>query len=225
MNGFGDLAYATASIYRTGVGVLCAADDANCYQLASPSCTFSNCSGVSCALTCSADVQYFADPTDIGTFSADTWKARVSVFDNAALTSSSTSAGVELLTLRAISVTPLINYGTLSVGSDTGSNDATSTVTNSGNSSNDLELSGTDLTAGGSTIAVTNQKYASTTFTYSSCAYCAALSTSPTSYEADLPKPTSTASVSDDLFWGLFVPVGTGGVPHQGENIFMAISD
>lgn len=227
-NGYTDLEYATATIYRSGLGPLCSADDNNCYQIASTSCLFSGCSGNTCDLSCSADIYFFAEPTDIGTYSAQDWRADLLVSDFAGGDDTQSTIGVELLTLQAILSSSSIGYGSLSVNADTGSFNPTTTISNIGNASIDLTLEGTDLTDGGSSvIPVSEQKYATTTFTYSSCTECSILSatTSP-AYEVDLNKPTTTTPVtSDQIFWGIEIPFGAAATAHEGVNTFMSTSD
>jgi len=228
LNGFEDILYATSTIYRSGVGEACSADDNNCYRLNSLDCPLQNCSGNSCDIICSADIQFFADPTDQGsTYAGEDWKASVYVVDSTANVGTSTSLGVDINTMRAVSITTgEISYGTLAVNSDTGSANATSTVRNTGNVAIDMDLEGTDMSAPGSTIPVGNQMYATSSFAYSSCAICTALSGSASPYKVDLPKPTAAGTpVTDDIFWGLYVPLNTGGQTHVGQNLFTPIGD
>ncbi|KKK99676.1 hypothetical protein LCGC14_2630350, partial [marine sediment metagenome] len=222
-NGADDIISATSTIYRSGVGAGCTADDENCYKIAS--CTFS---GATSTVTCTANIQFFADPTDASStaYSAQDWQAEITVTDSASATgASSTLSGVELNTLWAIDITATINYGAVSPTADTGSTNQSVTVTNTGNAAIDIEASGTDITLGGSTIGVANQKYATSTFTYSSCTICTALSSTPAAYEVDLLKPTSATPVTDLIYWGLAVPNGTAQGVHSGTNTFTAIGD
>jgi hypothetical protein len=231
-NGYQDIIQATSSIYRSGVGAQCTADDNSCYQIASTSCTFLDCAGNSCTLSCSADIYFFADPTDAGsTFAADTWLSRVQVEDSSGAVDVVTAAAVELLTLFGLSVDTDIAYDDggelgIAVGTDTGAVNATTTVSNTGNKNIDIQLSGTNLTGGASSIPVGEQKYATSTFAYSSCSICQFLTGSATSFEVDLPKPTSTSTpIVDDVYWGINIPLGTGNVLHEGTNTFIATSD
>ncbi len=228
LNGFEDLLYATGTIYRSALGANCGADLNNCYQLSSLSCPLENCDGTSCDVTCTADIQYFAEPTDPGApHEAQSWLAKVFVVDLTGNEASSTAPGVDMLTMRAVSVTTGgIGYGSLQVNSDTGSYNATSTLRNTGNTGVDIDIEGADLTAGASTIPAANQKFATSTFTYSACAICTALSGTVSDYELDLPKPTSTSTpVTDDLYWGIYVPSNAAGLTHNGQNTFYPISD
>jgi hypothetical protein len=99
-------------------------------------------------------------------------------------------------------------------------------VRNTGNANIDVELSGTDMTGGISSIDVGEQKYATSTFVYGACSICEFLTGSDEPFELDLSKPTSTSTpITDDIYWGLNVPVGTGAVTHTGLNTFTAVSD
>ncbi|MFZ2555675.1 MAG: hypothetical protein WAX57_02455, partial [Minisyncoccia bacterium] len=225
-NGYADIISATSSIYRSGVGPSCSAEDNNCYPDTTTSCAFSNCSGNSCTLTCSAEVQYIAEPTDAGSvYEGENWLARVQVEDTLGLMDVQT-AGVDMLTLHALSVTPSLDFGSLYVGEDTGTVNATSTIVNTGNSNIDIQVAGTDLTGGASSIAVGEQKFATSTFAYGGCAICQYLTGSATDFEVDLPKPTATTSeISDDVYWGINIPSGTGATTFTGTNTFWAVSD
>lgn len=229
-NGWIDIAGATTTVYRngpTGVGESCTPDNNNCYRASAPACSLINCAGDSCEVMCSFDIYYHADPTDTGSFfDADAWTALLEVSDYSNSAASGTSPSVDLLTLRAISVDSSINYGTLEVNADTGAYNATTTVANIGNDSLDVLIEGTDLTDGGSSIIPVNeQKFATSTFTYTACTFCSLLSTTPASYELNLSKPSSVTPVVDEVFWGIAVPFGVAGTAHQGVNVFYATGD
>jgi hypothetical protein len=148
------------------------------------------------------------------------------VVDSTGNVATTTSPGVDLLTLWGLSVTTGgINYGLVELDQDTGGFNATSTLRNTGNDNVDVNLEGTDLTNGSSTIPVGNQKYATSTFTYASCVICAALSGTASTLEVDLIKPTSTTPIVDDLYWGIYVPTGVAGTTHYGQNTFYATGD
>jgi hypothetical protein len=227
-NGYTDILEATSTIYRSGIGAMCAHDENNCYQIASTSCSLSGCSGNTCSLHCIAEIQYFADATDVGSsYSSENWLSRIQVVDTSGeYDVDTTLSGVELMTLFGLSVDSSINYGSLEVGQNTGAVNATTTVNNTGNSNIDIQLAGTDLTSGQTTIPVGSQKFSTTTFAYGSCAICDLLTGSATNVEVDLPKPTSTSTPSvDDVYWGIEVPTNTATILHQGTNTFIATSD
>ncbi|HEU4677779.1 MAG TPA: DUF2341 domain-containing protein [Candidatus Paceibacterota bacterium] len=227
LNGYTDLEFATTTIFRSGVGESCTPDNNNCYVASGPQCTFTNCSGTSCDVECSADIYFHADPTDVGTFAGETWRAMLAIEDGSGLVATATAPSVDLLTLRAISVDDSIDYGVLAVNSDTGSYNASTTVENIGNDAIDVDVEGTDLTDGGSSaIPVYEQKFATSTFTYSSCVFCSQLSTTTSHVELNLSKPTSTApAITDHVFWGIAIPFGVAGTPHSGVNTFYAVGD
>lgn len=227
LNGYADLAAATTTIFRSGVGESCTADNNNCYIAAPAQCTYSNCAGASCTISCSVDMYYHSDPTDIGTYAGETWRALLSISDVGGSVATATAPSIDLLTLRALSVEDEINYGALAPNSNTGSYNATTTIQNIGNDSIDISVEGTDLTDGGaSAIPVSGQRFATSTFTYSSCVVCGTLAQTATDFSVNLSKPASTTPpITDDLFWGLAIPFGVAGTAHHGTNIFYAIGD
>jgi len=220
----GDLLYASTTIYRSGVGPDCTPNDNNCYKLiCTPSCGLNECE-----YTCTANIQYFADPTDFGTYSGETWDAEFFVRDVSGNFATATAYNVELWSMNAVAVASGdINYGTLELRADTGLDSKESELQNTGNTDVDVQVEGTDLTGGVSTIQVDNQLYATSSFEYSTstCLICSALTGSASAVELDLPKPTSTTPVLDSLYWGIYIPVGTEAVPHYGQNTFIAVSD
>src|SRR5262249_50395576 len=138
-----------------------------------------------------------------------------------------TSAGVDVDSLRGLAIysNPL-DFGSLQNGQDTGTTDATSTITNTGNVPIDVQVSGTDLSpAAGNVIPVNQQKYATTTFAYSSCAICGTLSGSAANVNISLTNAVSTTSSSTkDIYFGLNVPTGVPATSFSGVNTFTAVA-
>lgn len=227
LNGWADILYATSTYFRSGVGTSCSANDNNCYRLTSLDCPLNGCVANSCTIECTADIQFFAEPTDPSSdYAGEDWKAELFVVDSTGNVATTTSDGVELMTLLGIALTASnINYGLVQLDTDTGSINATSTLRNTGNDAIDIGLFGTDLTNGSSSIPVGNQKFATSSFTYAGCAICSALSGTASTLEVDLAKPTSTTPVIDDLYWGIYVPLGVAGTTHYGQNTFYATGD
>ena len=230
LNGYTDLSISTSTTFRSGVTETCVEDQNNCYRTATPQCSYSTCAGNSCTLSCTFDVYYFAEATDMAPYSGETWRSFVEVSDQSGATTSAFAPSVDLLTINAINVdesTNNINYGSLAPQTDTGAYNATTTVENIGNGSIDVSIDGTDLSDGGaSTIPVSEQKFASTTFNYSACGFCSTLATTTTAIEVDLFKPVSTSTpVVADVYWGIQIPFGTAAAPHQGTNTFYAVTD
>ncbi|MEL6802523.1 MAG: hypothetical protein AAFO91_01920, partial [Bacteroidota bacterium] len=229
LNGYIDLLAATTTIYRSGAGAACSADPNNCYiSEDAPQCTFINCAGNDCTLSCYADIFYHAEPTDPGSiYEGEEWLAYAEVRDIAGGLDFGSALGVELMTLRAMDVDNTINYGTLDVNEDTGSTNADSTIFNLGNEAIDVRVAGTDMTDGSASIIEASQQiYATSTFTYSTCTSCQSLSVTGADFEIDLPKPTTTSPfVEDEIYWGIAIPFGIASNPHSGENSFTAIGD
>ena len=231
LNGYLDLVNASSTYYRSSVsgGRNCAADGNNCYQIATTSCGFSSCGGNSCVISCSTPLYYFADPTDVGsTYAADIWNAIVDVWDTSNSHSNST-ANQDVYTLSAITTTSTIPYGSITVGADSGSRNATTSVGNTGNNilNTRLYANGPGLIAGSNVITPDKQKFATTTFTYGGCALCQALtnsSTTPT-YGLGVPKSTTTIySVFKDIYWGISIPTGTAATTFMGSTTFEAVA-
>jgi hypothetical protein len=231
LNGVGDIIAATSTMYRSGVsgGAACTANNNDCYiSGGAPQCTFTNCAGFSCTVSCQADFYYHADATDS---SGENWLASIEVVDgNGVIDIGTVPTGVEVMTLHALDVTSTISYGSLAVSSTTvtGTNPAT-TIENLGNRPIDIDVEGTDLTDGGSSIIPAyEQRFATSTFNYLGCGVaCRTLSsTSLTTLEVDLAKPTSFASpVTDAVYWGIEIPFGVASNPHSGTNTFYARGD
>ena len=224
-NGVGDLASATTTFYTTSAGALCTPNDNNCY-VATSSCSFTACSGTSCSLQCTAPFAFHANPTD-DVSDPDEWFAFMEVSDTAGGVDLEGSIGVELFTIRALDVQNDIAYGSVDINDDTGAFNPMVSLVNIGNEPIDVTIGGSDMTDGAaSVIPASQQLFATSTFTYTSCIGCQALSVIGTDVEVDLPKPTaSTPAVADEIYWGIEVPFGTNSAAHTGLNTFTAISD
>jgi hypothetical protein len=174
---------------------------------------------------CYADFFYHADPTDDN---GTDWFAFFEVEDSSEGYDFYTSGGIDVGTLFALDVTENINYGSLAVGaSTTVATNASSTIENLGNAAIDIDVEGTDLSDGlSSTIPVSSQKVATSTFNYSACVSCLTLSASTSLLELDLGKPvTASPYLSDNVYWGIAVPFGISSSAHTGTNVFYAVDD
>ncbi len=230
LNGFADLVYATSTMYRGGVGAACTENNNNCYiSSTADSCSFIDCVGNSCTIECASDFYFHADPTDTGSiYDGQEWFAFIEVEDASSGFDSGTSNGRELNTLRAIDAGGMIDYGDLTVNADTGATNASTSIMNEGNVEINIEVSGSDLSDGlSSVIPSDEQKFSTSTFTYSTCgALCVELSsTTPAELDVELSKPTTNSPpVEDYVFWGIFIPFGVNSVAHQGVNVFTPVS-
>ena len=231
-NGYTDMVSATSTIYRNGVGPDCTPDNNNCYKA---TCSFQNCSGNSCDVSCRSDIYYFADPTDPGSqyYGQQGWRARMSVVDSTNLrdTQTTLASSTDLLTLRALEVTsgalnysnPTLNGGTgLYPGQDTGGFNATTTTKNTGNTNIDVQVGAE--TGGLNTIPVGTQKFATTTFVYSSCSICTSLTGASNRAGVNIAKPTSTTTPqTTSISFGISIPNGTTAGTLTGVNDFSAV--
>ncbi|MEK7462460.1 MAG: DUF2341 domain-containing protein [Patescibacteria group bacterium] len=226
LNGAADIAYGTSTIYRIGAtgGASCTPNDNDCYV---SQCIFTNCAGNSCDIECQADIYFHADPTDDGAYMGEEWLAFIEVEDSNGGYAFDDSIGVALNSLRAIDVESAITYGAVEATYDTGATNASTTIENLGNTEINIEVEGSDMTDGtGSTIPAAEQKFATSTFTYSACTSCYALSsTTPYELDVELVKPTSYSPIlTDDVYWGVEVPFGTNSTAHSGINVFTPVS-
>jgi hypothetical protein len=234
LNGYADILAATSTFFRSGPGMsaACAASDSNCYRIATSSCLLTGCAGNSCLLTCSANIQYFADPTDSPNLYGGTtqhWYAAMSMVDSTNLYATSTSGLVDVRTLFGLTINVgAISFGSLQNNQDTGSTNATTTVANTGNTPIDIQIAGTALSNSSGSIATSSQKYATSTFQYASCSLCGVLSGAATNVGVNITQATSTATTTQNqknVYWGITIPNGTPATAaaYQGVNTFTAV--
>lgn len=212
-DGWVDISSITGKIYRSGVGSGCTTDTDNCYE--DTSCATSSCSGNTCDYSCDFNVQFYAEPTDEDP--AQNWLAWVKVIDSQNASDTATSTGVELNTLISLDVSATISYDSVNAGA-TSTGDHIATVTNTGNTTIDVKISGTAMSCGvRGSIPVGNQEYATASFVYG---VGTDLTGAPTDWNLDLPKPdSSNPTVTDDTYWQVSVPSGTEGTC-SGTNTF-----
>jgi hypothetical protein len=229
-NGCSTISGVTADFYRSavtagGCDTVGEANNNNCYPRNTCTVVAGTCTGgadTSANYVCNTSLQFYADPTDSGTYSAQNWVATITAGDGSATTTDST-ATQELNTLLSLNVTSSISYGTLAANSNTGSINSTTTVTNTGNKDMDPEISGTDLTSGSDYILATYQQYAVNPFAYG--AGTALSSTTPASLNITLPQGTSgTVPITDTVSWGISVPAGAVPGAYTGTNTFTAVT-
>lgn len=196
-------------------------DENHYYQdVGDTECVPSGGSGISETYTCTFPVVHYAEPTDASSpFPSDNWTCDM-IPSDAGGVGTTGSDTAEMNTLLAIDVTSTIDYGTLSPNTDTGGTNQVITITNTGNRQADPQLSGTDMSKGGDTIAVNQQKYAELPFTYSSGG--TSLSSTPTTLDIDLYKQSTTTVITDTVYWGLGVPNGTAQGSYTGTNTITA---
>ena len=227
----GEIASVLGYVYRSGItyGGCDTSGEANannCYPEVSCTVVGGSCTGptdASADYTCTANLQYYADPTDDNTqFPTQYWMSSIKATDNNSSTSTSeVSVGVKLNSLIAFNITTEVNYGSLSVGQSNDPLDRTTVITPTGNVGIDHEVYGpanmcTDFPiCSGNTIAISYQKYS----LLSSTPYASASSLSTTSTEIDthVPKVTTGTPTTRSIWWGMLVPNGTSPGTYDGE--------
>jgi hypothetical protein len=216
-DGYSDITNVTAKFYRSGVGQGSSDNNSNHYTLSGLS---SYCSGSGTSGTCTFNfsVYYYADPTDTGAYASENWVCQVTPSNSVGAGLAATSA-IKMNTLKYITVSPTIDYGSLVPGQNT-STPATATVTNGGNVAAGFKVYGNNLTCSiRSSISADNQQYGLSSFAYGDGT---ALSGSATDTGANIDKPVqATPSPAQDTYWQIYVPGGTQGIC-SGSTSFIA---
>jgi len=212
----------------------------NCYGEDQFNCVADGaCSGNTQNYNCyaSSSMQFFADPTAGGTsYADDQWVVTAIASDSAwqDITSSSfddvgdTIVEVNELTALEVTFGSPISYGEVIVGQDTGSTNKTTTVRNTGNRGIDVNLSGTNLAGAlcGGTITMDNQEYKNTTpFSWGSGTDLTDLDVRYMNGSVSWAKPTSVTPITNNIYWGIGVPLGMAPGTCSGTNYFTAEKD
>ncbi len=214
-NGCSTITVATSSFYRSDVS--CALTNyTGCYYNMACSVTSTNtCTGgtdTSADYVCTTTLAYYADATAAGsTQAANTWSTAVHISDGTDIDDDSTATQVEINITTALDVTPATmeyNGGVaMSAGTDSGTINSTSTITNTGNEKMKVTVGGSNLLSGGNNIPVANQKYATSSFDYGTGDV--ALSVTPAQVGLIWQHATSTSGpVTDDVYYGINIPNG-----------------
>ncbi|MCX6737535.1 MAG: hypothetical protein NTX26_02270, partial [Candidatus Parcubacteria bacterium] len=209
----------------------------NCYPDASafwdPSCTQTGtCGGAgdnTIEWECTFPLRYHADPTDVGTYSAENWVADVTATDdNSAGTGSitATTGANELDQFADYTLnTATIAYGNMDPGADSAEKSVIMSAT--GNVGLDENLSGTLLTSGSDTIAIDRQHYNVTPgggLGWSGSG-AVALTDTPVKAELNIAKTTITASPEDETtYWILRVPDPQATGSYTGTNTITGVT-
>jgi len=223
-NGYADIVSATSVLFLNNTTTGCFSGDSDpnwCYYISS--CATSSCEGLTCVLTCSADVWFIAEPSDASSSYADyAWQMDITVLDSGSNATTATTSQ-ELNTAAYLDFSTSTDYSTVNPGAT--SSNVTTNATNTGNYHIDIQFSGVDMQTGGATasIDVGQQKYSSSTIG-DWTTEGVALSVTPTTYDLTLPKPTATTSNSiDDVYWVISIPTSTSPGIYTGTNTVDAI--
>ncbi len=228
-DGFADITSVEAKFYRTGVGAGAGDDNANHYTLSGDAnCVPSGGAGNTENYTCTFAVQFYADPTDVGSaYEADDWTCQVTPSDGIGAGTADTDT-IEMDTTTALDVTTTITYGALALGANTTTTDQTTTVTNTGNEQIDVQLDGYGASDGDGkamtctigTIAIGQERYSLTAATdWTNKTQLTDTAATLTAF--DLAKGASSTKA---VYWGFGMPsTGVGGFC-TGKVNFTAVS-
>jgi hypothetical protein len=230
-NGDADITSATATIYRTSVAnaEACTANNANCYVITSGNCTLEATDGNNDRnVTCTANLQYFADRTDDDT---ETWTGFISATDGEAFGTGTDTE--EVNTLQALNTGASVSYGTLSVSATTSvANDVLLQVTTTGNEAIDVTVQAANDMCNNATCVSANevracqQQYSTNTATEyedTGDSFAEAIelsSTTARNFNLESVTPTQAAYLdhnnTDDVFWKIGIPTGAASAVFNG---------
>lgn len=232
-NGYQDVVQGASSgvvvkLYRSGAtgGASCSADNNDCYAVSNAGCTLSGGSGTTQNYDCAVALQFYADATDAGTYSAQNWIASVTVIDTAGpATSSAVTDTTEVASLTALSIPSSIAYGTLALGaSTTNANNQEMTISQNGNTLADVNVHSTAAsTCTIGTIPVANQRWSVTDVSYASGTALTG-SAAPVSALDVAIRTNDGANTSAILYWNILIPTTGVGGSCTGTNVISAIA-
>ena len=214
-NGYEDITSVEARLYRTSDGAAGAADDNIRYILTGDAnCVPSGGAGLTETYTCDFSVQFFASSAE--------WTCQVTPTDTVGAGTADTDT-ITVDSLNALNVAASIGYGSMGLGTDTDTSPITATVTNTGNTLMDPQVSSAAvMSCDTGTIPIANQEYSATAaFDYGTGTD---LSSTPTTLDLTLPKPTSTTPVASNSYWGLLIPASAVEGSCTGSNTFTAVA-
>ena len=244
-------------LYRSGVTYATCdtageANNNNCYP--EVSCSAGTCTNGVTTYTCSANVQYYADPTDLNyvlcnysqcyypdldlylafsfNYLSQNWLTTFNAIDNNSTSGNATlGTGVELNSLIGFTTQSLIDYGSLSAG---GSNDPlnkTTVITPTGNAPFNVNISGTKLCTDYSTCSTSGKtpldiaQQKYSLITGTSYASSTALSATPTKALIGVPKINNGTVTTKTIWWGVSIPIGTVSGIYNGLNTITVIGE
>ena len=173
-NGCKNITGAKYVFYKTSLETKsdCTKDDTNCYT---GSCKLqNNCSeenDISMDVNCFVDINYIADSTDDYSEEKETnWSCEIIPYDNNGNGVPATDT-IEISSLMATETTQNINYGIITKGKSTEYNNRITTTNNTGNTTINLNVHGTNMECSKGNIKSNYQKYDTKNFSYKSLEY------------------------------------------------------
>lgn len=225
-----------SSITYTGCDSAGEADNNYCYPEITCTVVGGTCTDntdASANYTCTANIYYYADPTDTATqHDTDNWLDTIKAIDDDTSSHNlEVSTGVEMNSLIGFeigyTVTGSISYGNLGIGQKNDPLDKITTTTPTGNIGLDQEHSGNSMCvdyptcSGGTPITVGYQHFALA----SSTAYASGtpLTGTATEYELNVPKVRGGSVTTKNVWWGIEIPAGTAIGTYSGANTISAV--
>jgi hypothetical protein len=224
-DGYLDISNVEATFYRTSLGYMAANNDNNHY---STSCVGGSGSGTNRPYSCTFNVQYHADATDVGSPNAsDDWSCRITPFDSDGEGVSDVDY-IEINSLTAIEVpNQLVLTSAIEPGEQTGNQNAILGITNVGNTALNVQFSGTDLCtaypscASGGVIGVNNIQFKEVGFTYGGG--ITLTSGIQLGVFTITKATTSPSNQSQNTYWGVAIPTSSIGGLYTGAVLLTGI--
>ena len=240
-NGCSGITSVTAKLYFASTtnssGTLCTAEDRGCYSSTCVATTTgTTCSTTAAQYDCGFKLWYTATPSDASApdidLKAGIWSLSATATDGTDFgTATNTTQKVEVGTLNALSLSGNISYPQTSANSNTGATNQAITVTNTGNTPLDGEISGDVMclsypTCATGAFGASQQKHGLSDVTFASLTYTLAATSSPATIELVLATTTATTTTVTDLtYWGIAIPSGQAAGAYTGQNTFTAVAD
>jgi hypothetical protein len=228
-NGWDDISTTTAVFYNSTTTESCSADDEICYIIST--CTTDATTSNSIDVTCTANMWYFAIPTDTGNWASstgyknETWIAWIKAID-AADASSTATTSQEVNSLFATEVQEAgIDYGTVAPGATSTTPGGPSIeVLTTGNAPINANISGVDMESGANTIAADQQRFSLTEQDWGDMSYSATSSAQTLNLASE--RTTSLTNVASDIvYWAIQIPSVQEPGYYSGTNTIAATED
>ena len=188
-----------ANIDQTAGNATCSWSYSNETVLYTTNVAWSNCGGTTCDATCSADFQFYDDPTD--------YNVTLTAYNITGLSSSNSSIFTYAELIAFDLGLSTINFGaSFAPGAGHGTSNQTETVTNLGNTQIDIQVNGTVMSHASlvASIAVGNLYYDITSNAMGSETALSAVATTVSSFNL-----AKGAASTKDNWWDLHVPAGS----------------
>lgn len=205
-DGWTDVSQVDAVLYRSGIrdGSDCNANGKYCYRITNCTKEYAGIKNYG-KWDCPVNMQYFADRTDAGTYSSETWNMAITLTHGLSQQVTFDTYTNEVSTLSAIgSGSSTIDFGSLELG-ESSSSSAVFPVTNYGNSAVKVNVSSTGMSCDTGTIDPNNQKFDTSDVAYATMS--GTLDEVATTAIASLAQQVNDSTPSvQNIYWRIQVP-------------------